>query len=78
MTTEEKIALRKLSLLDLAQELRNISNACKVRVYSRQQFHKIRRNYQTYGSSGLLDELTRCKGVHPNRVSPEIEQAILE
>ena len=51
MTTEEKIARRKLSLLDLAQELRNVSRACKVMGYSRQQFYEIRRNYQTYGAA---------------------------
>ncbi len=78
MTTEEKIARRKLSLLDFAQELRNVSKACKVMGYSSQQFYEIRRNYQTYGASGLLDKLPGCKGAHPNRVSPEIEQAILD
>ncbi len=78
MTTEEKVARRKLSLLDLAQELRNVSKACKVMGYSRQQFYEIRRNYQTYGASGLLDKLPGCKGPHPNRVAPEIEQAILD
>ncbi len=57
MTTEEKIARRKQSLLELAQELRNVSRACKVMGYSRQQFYEIRRNYQTYGSAGLLDKL---------------------
>ena len=46
--------------------------------YSRQQFYEIRRNYQTVGSEGLLDKLPGCKGPHPNRVAPEIEQAILD
>ncbi|MDX7681895.1 helix-turn-helix domain-containing protein, partial [Aeromonas caviae] len=46
--------------------------------YSRQQFYEIRRNYQTYGAEGLLDKLPGCKGAHPNRVAPEIEQAILD
>lgn len=48
MTTEKKVARRKLSLLDLAQELRNINKACKVMGYGRQQFYEIRRNYQRY------------------------------
>lgn len=78
MTTEEKIARRKQSLLELAQELRNVSRACKVMGYSRQQFYEIRRNYQTYGSAGLLDKLPGCKGAHPNRVGAEIEEAILD
>jgi hypothetical protein len=30
MTTEQKVARRKLSLLELAQELGNVSRACQV------------------------------------------------
>ena len=36
MTTDEKIARRKLTLLELAQGLGNASKACKVMGYSRQ------------------------------------------
>ena len=35
MTTDQKIARRKLSLLDLASDLGNVSNACKVMGYCR-------------------------------------------
>jgi len=78
MTTEQKVARRKLSLLELASELSNVSRACKVMGYSRQQFYEIRRNFQTYGAEGLIDRLPGPKGPHPNRVSTEIEAAILE
>ncbi len=78
MTTNEKVARRKLNLLELAKKLNNVSTACKLIGYSRQQFYEIRRNYQTYGAEGLLDKLPGCKGAHPNRVAPEIEQAILD
>jgi transposase InsO family protein len=77
MTTEQKIARRKLSLLELAQELSNVSRACKVMGYSRQQFYEIRRNFQTYGADGLIDRLPGAKGPHPNRVAAEIEAAVL-
>ncbi|GAB3125269.1 IS481 family transposase [Novispirillum itersonii] len=77
MTTEKKVARRKLSLLELAQELGNVSRACKVMGYSRQQFYEIRRNYQTYGADGLIDRIPGARGPHPNRVAAEIEQAIL-
>ena len=77
MTTEQKVARRKLSLLELASELDNDSKACQVMGYSRQQFYEIRRNFQTYGAAGLFDRLPGAKGPHPNRVSEEIEQAIL-
>ena len=52
MTTDQRIARRKLSLLELAQDLGNVSQACKLVGYSRQQFDEIRRNYQTYGAAG--------------------------
>ena len=68
MTTKHKVARRKLSLLELASELNNVSKACQVMGYSRQQFYEIRRNFQTYGAQGLLDRLPGPKGPHPNRV----------
>lgn len=78
MTTVQakKIARRKLSLLQLAQELGNVSKACRIVGYSRQHFHEIRRNFQVHGAEGLLDRLPGAKGPHPNRVAPPIEKAI--
>ena len=78
MTTKDKIARRKLSLLDLAKDLDNVSRACKIMGYSRQQFYEIRRNFQTYGAEGLIDRLPGAKGPHPNRVSEEVEKAVLD
>lgn len=77
MTTQKKIARRKLSLLELASDLGNVSKACRVMGYSRQQFYEIRRNFQTYGADGLVDRLPGAKGPHPNRVPAAIETAIL-
>ena len=77
MTTDQRIARRKLSLLELAQDLGNVSRACKLVGYSRQQFYEIRRNYQTYGAAGLVDRVKGPRNPHPNRVAPEIEEAIL-
>jgi transposase InsO family protein len=78
MTTEKKVARRKLSLLELASELGNVSRACRIIGYSRQQFYEIRRNYQVHGAKGLVDRLPGPKGPHPNRVSEEIEKAVLD
>lgn len=64
MTTEKKVARRKLSLLELASDLGNVSKACRVMGYSRQQFYEIRRNFQTYGADGLIDRLPGPKGPH--------------
>lgn len=35
MTTDKKVAYRKLNLLELAQDLQNVSKACKVMGHSR-------------------------------------------
>ncbi|MEO1065761.1 MAG: IS481 family transposase [Pseudomonadota bacterium] len=78
MTTKDKVARRKLSLLDLAKDLDNVSKACKIMGYSRQQFYEIRRNFQTYGAEGLIDRLPGARGPHPNRVSEEVETAVLD
>ena len=77
MTTKDKATRRKLSLVELAQEKSNVSRACRIMGYSRQQFYEIRRNYQTYGAEGLIDRLPGVRGPHPNRVSEEVEAAIL-
>src|SRR5512133_3953988 len=78
MTANEKIARRKLSLLQLAQDLENVSRACKLMGYSRQQFYEIRRNFQTCGADGLIDRLPGPRNPHPNRVPEAVEQAILD
>ena len=77
-TVTEKVVRRKLSMLELAEELGNVSKACKIMGYSRQQFYEIRRNYQIYGSQGLVDRLPGTRTGHPNRVPEEIEVKILE
>lgn len=77
-TVAQKATRRKMSMLELAEDLGNVSKACKIMGYSRQQFYEIRRNYQTYGSQGLIDKLPGPRNPHPNRVSDEIEKAILD
>ena len=78
MTTAqaEKIARGKLSLLQLAQELGNVSKACRIVGYSRQQFYEIRRSLQLHGADGLLDRLPGARGPHrrlrrPTSLRPE-------
>ena len=77
-TIAEKAARRKLNLLEIANELDNVSKACKIMGYSREQFYEIRRNYQAFGVEGLLDKVRGPKGPHPNRVSEELENTILD
>jgi AraC-like DNA-binding protein len=49
-TVAEKAARRKLNLLELANDLNNVSEACRRIGYSRDQFYEIRKNFQAFGS----------------------------
>lgn len=75
--TIKEVARRKLSLLELASDLDNVSRASKLLGYSRQQFSEIRRNFQTYGADRLIDRLPGAHGPHHNRVPAATEQAFL-
>lgn len=44
-------------MLEIAAELSNVGHACKMMGHYRQQFHEIRRNFQTDGADGLIDWL---------------------
>jgi transposase InsO family protein len=78
MTTDKRLARRKLTLLELARDLGNVSKACRIAGYSRQQFYEIRRNFQTFGADGLVDKVAGPRHPHPNRVAEAVEAAILE
>ena len=76
MTTQEKLVNRKLSLLELAEFLKNVSQACKINGVSRQHFYDIKKAYDEHGIEGLKEK-TRRKPCIKNRVAPEVEQAVV-
>jgi transposase InsO family protein len=75
MTTQEKLIKRKLSIIELAEFLNNVSQACKINGVSRQHFYDIRKSYEEQGLEGLKEK-TRRKPCTKNRVAPEIEEAV--
>ncbi len=76
MTTQEKLIRRKQSLLELAEYLRNISQACKINGVSRQHFYDIKTAYEENGLEGLREK-SRRKPCMKNRVAPEVEEAVV-
>jgi transposase InsO family protein len=77
MSTDQKIIKNKIGLLKLAEELGNVSRACKVMGYSRDTFYRYRQAVQEGGFEALVEK-TRRKPNLRNRTAPEIEEAILE
>lgn len=77
MTTQQKLIRRKLSLLELAEFLKNISQACQIQGCSRQHFYDIKKAYQEHGIEGLKEKSKR-KPCLKNRVAPEVEEAVLQ
>ncbi len=76
MTTQEKLIRNKLSLLELAEYLKNVSDACKINGVSRQHFYDIKKAYDEEGIEGLREK-SRRKPCIKNRVAPEIEEAVI-
>ena len=55
MTAKKKIAQGRLTLLQLAERLNNVTEACKRRGVSRSQFYEYKRAFQQKGFDGLVD-----------------------
>jgi transposase InsO family protein len=76
MTTEQKIIRNKMSLLELAEYLENVSEACRVMGVSRQHFYDIKKAYSEHGLEGLKEK-SRRKPCIKNRVAPEVEKTVV-
>lgn len=76
MTTQEKLIRKKQSLIELAEYLQNVSQACKINGVSRQHFYDIKKAYEEHGLEGLREK-SRRKPCMKNRVAPEVEEAVI-
>lgn len=65
----------KLGLLELAEQLRNVSRACKLMGVSRETFYRVRDAYDDGGVEALLAKSKKVPNPK-NRVEEHVEQAV--
>jgi len=76
MTQQQYIIRRKLNTVELAEQLGNISEACRKLGISRQHYYDIKTALEEEGIEGLLEK-ARNKPRIGNRVAPAIENRVL-
>ena len=76
MTAKKKIAQKRLTLLQLAEQLRNVSQACRHHGVSRSQFYEYKRAFQERGFEGLMDQPPIPKSF-PNETAPNVKEKVI-
>ncbi|MDH5228895.1 MAG: IS481 family transposase [Gammaproteobacteria bacterium] len=74
--TNNPIIKHKAGLLNLAEELGNVSKACKVMGVSRDTFYRYQELVEDGGIDALVDKNRRVPN-HKNRVDEVVEQAVI-
>lgn len=77
MNSKDRLIDAKISILQLANELKNISKACKTAGIARSSFYEIKKAYEQFGRDGLQPR-PRRKPRMPNEIAADIETKILD
>jgi transposase len=74
---EEMVIQKRLKVLKLAEELGNVTEACRRLGVSRTQFYVYKQRYESQGLDGLRD-LPPIPHSHPDATPPDIEELVLK
>jgi len=74
--TSNPIIKHKAGLLNLTEELGNVSNACKVMGVSRDTFYRYQELVEDGGLDSLINKSRRTSNLK-NRIDPEIEKTVI-
>lgn len=77
MTLDESIVERRLHVITRANELGNVSQACREAGISRTLFYRWRKRFERYGADGLNPRLTRAKVGRPVETPPHVERLVI-
>lgn len=77
MNSQDRLIDAKISILQLAEKLESISEACKVAGIARSSFYEIKKAYEQFGREGLSPRPKRRPRM-PNEFPPETVAKILD
>lgn len=75
--TTENVIRHKIGLLNLAEELDNVSKACKIMGVSRDTFYRYKEAVEDGGVEALIEQ-SRRKPNPKNRIDQKVEQAVVD
>jgi len=73
----EKLARKRLTVLQLAEQLGNVSEACRRGGLDRTSFYEWKRRFQTHGLDGLKDMPPIVRD-HPLTTPPEVVEKLID
>ena len=77
MTLEDKVQAQRLRVFRRAEELGNVSAACREAGLSRTRFYALRKRYERYGVDGLHPRRHQARPGRPPAVAAHVERSVV-